>query len=142
MRQVPFFQAFVFALLVHVVCFSFFVFTWKGSFKDYQVDFVFWGGILRHQELIPVLVEQGRGDRSVRIIAPSSILAPVQMNAWRLGSSVEKPESVRIESEDTRVPSKFMPKRVELEGSVEPTSGRLQFDIPDAPKVYLRRPAS
>ena len=139
MRRVPFFQAFVLALLVHVVCFCFFVFTWKGSFKDYQVDFVFWGGILRHQELMPVSVEQGRGDRSVRIIAPSSILAPVQMNAWRLGSSVEKPESVRTWMEGKAAPAKFMTERVDLDGPAQGTAGNSRFDIPEPPRVYLGR---
>ena len=70
----------------------------------------------------------------------TTIFAPVQMSAWRLGSSVEKPESVRISTQDKAVPDKFMTERVVLDDPAQATSKNVRLDIPDAPRVYLRRP--
>ena len=139
MPQMSFFRALAWALAIHLVFLGVFVFTWKGSSKDYRVDFFFWGGILRQQELMPMQVEEGPGERSLRLISPSSILAPVQMGAWRLGSSVEKPESVRIRVEDKGIPTKFMTERVELNEPDRTTSENARLGIPEAPRVYLRQ---
>ncbi|MBF0122023.1 MAG: hypothetical protein HQL21_01280 [Candidatus Omnitrophica bacterium] len=134
------FYALSFSVFIHIVFLGLFVLSCRGEVKDFKIDFFFWGGILRHQELLPVLSDESQNDGRVRIDSPSAIWAPVQMVAWRLGSSVEKPELFKVREEDKSLPSKFMTARVELDVQDQLISKDSQLGIPEAPKVYFRRP--
>lgn len=140
--QTSFLRALGWAVLIHIVLLAAVGLSWKGTPRDYQVDFFFWGEILRPQELEPIVVKGGGDPAGIRILLPSPPVTPVQMSAWRLGSSVEKPAPMKESFEDKGAPSKFPTNRVELDDPLPGTSGGAHVDIPDAPRILLRRPGT
>lgn len=135
-------RALLAALLAHAVLFQVFVFSMQGVARDYETDLFFWGSILREQDLLPVSFSQEGGAEAVQIMAPSAILPPVQMRAWRTGSAVDKPYPLPPKGEEKELPGRFMTERVELDPVMEGAADSLSLDIPDPPRVKLLRPGS
>lgn len=109
-------QAVLLAVLLH----AFFLFVLSPVLKKgpalRKVDLVFWGSILRSQDLIPGAHED-QGISSVRVIAPVGLVHSAEASAWEFGSSVEKPVYRRAVASPSNElsPQKFITERVLLD---------------------------
>ena len=133
--SLSFLRAVMIAVMCHVVILFFFVFTWKGTPEEYRIDFVFWGSILRLQDVM--LEKNPPSGRSVFFMTSSPALGSVEKDVWNLGSRLEKPAVPVVSGMDAMSdPPRFVTERVEpLQGQEEEPD----LGIPEAPKVFLRR---
>ena len=111
------------------------VFTTRGMSQPYRVDMIFWGSILRKQDLQPQMLSPGKEISKVLVLEPSKLLGVVQSKAWQLGVIVDKPV-ISLPDGEAVLPNKFLTRRVEVDDAVpEAIPG-----IPDAPRIPLRMP--
>ncbi len=102
------------ALLLHAAVFFLFIFTFKGVPGSYQVDLVFWGSILRPQEVVPSL-----GGASGPVDELQVMMGPEPgdgLSLWGRGILVDKPELSRSAAAlgEESIP-RFSGERVELD---------------------------
>ena len=131
-------RAIAWAALAHGIFFSVFVLTVSGTPRDYNSEVSYHGGILRLQELLPVLKSDAVGQDAGVVFYPSHWGA-VLLNGWMAGASVERNGPARSFFGEKAAPSKFATKRVELDADL---SGKQNGDlsIPEAPRVLLKMP--
>jgi len=111
----PWYRAALIAFLIHLVIFGSFVFTFKGTREMYKTDFVFWGSILRPQEVAAENRRLSPGAVDVKdvAVAPDPRLGFL---LWARGISIDKPDFFR----NALLPAdqdllRFVGERVELE---------------------------
>ena len=126
--------AFFAAVLLHLFFLSVFSVTMGGKPRDYRSALSFLGSILGGQEFSPE-ASSVSDVSSADILAPSPQIGALQMDVWKLGSIVDKPEGISERYGPSKPgPSKFLTERV----SILEDPG--DVGIPDAPKVILRMP--
>jgi hypothetical protein len=135
-RAFPFPQALLLAVFFHAaILWTLTPVLQKGP-RTQKIDLVFWGSILRAQDLMPGM-RDAEGLSDVRVIAPVAYVRSAQVSAWKFGASVEKPgrpHAVVSFSEEV-FPQKFMTERVVLDDAVAGDAG---LDIPQAETVSLK----
>lgn len=127
----------VLAGLLHALILTYTVFTMRGSFQDYKVDMIFWGCILRKQDMQPQVFMPVREVSKTLLLEPSKLLNVVQAKGWQLGVTVDKP-GVPQNPGHGQLPPKFLTKRVDID---EDTTPEEMPGIPDAPRIPLRMQA-
>ncbi len=137
-KAVPFYAAVGFAVLAHAVLFLAFSPASEGMTPVRKIDLVFWGSILRAQDLMPYLSSEEESP-DVRVIAPVAFIRSTELGAWKFGSSVEKPEHPTAQASffSDVVPEKFSTERVVLDDVADVGTG---FDLPQAAAVSLKVP--
>lgn len=128
-----FLSAMSLALLAHGVLLSGITLLLSGTSVQYRVDMVFWGSILRSQDLQPQVLEPVKDVSGQLIFEPSKLLEVIQSKGWLLGVTVDKPAAPGS-FVPKNVPLKFLTKRVDPD-NIEPDA---VTGIPDAPRIPLR----
>jgi hypothetical protein len=101
-----------------------------------KIDLVFWGSILRAQDLMPGL-RDAEGISDIRVITPASFTHSTQVSAWKFGSSVEKPErpQASVSFSEAVLPQKYLTERVVLDDAGDQDNG---LGLPLAETVSLK----
>jgi hypothetical protein len=125
------------AVLFHLAVLVFFTFTFKGAPDAYKIDLIFWGSILRPQEVS----SQGRysvpGPADVKDVDVAA--APrTRLLLWSRGISIDKPDlfknTVFTVNEDA---FRFVGPRVELDEQ-DAAPRHPENDIPQPAPVKMR----
>ena len=135
-RAVPLSQAVLLAVVFHAAVFLALTPAFQKGPHAQKVDLVFWGSILRVQDLMPGM-QEAEGISDVRVITPVAFIRSAQVSAWKLGSLVEKPgraQALASSSEDV-FPQKFLTERVVLDDAGDQNS---ELDLPKAETVSLK----
>jgi hypothetical protein len=134
-RVFPLPQALLVAVLLHAAVFLLLSPAVKMGPHLKKTDLVFWGSILRAQDLMPVSHE-AQGISDVRVIAPDNFVYSTKASAWKFGSSVEKPERPHeVVSFPEMFPQKFITDRVVLDNTDGEDDG---VDLPKAGNISLK----
>jgi hypothetical protein len=135
-RAFPLSQALVLAAFFHAVVFWSLTPVLQTGARVPKIDLVFWGSILRAQDLMPGMRE-AEGISDVRVIAPVAHVLSAQVSAWRFGAAVEKPDRPQAVGSlsDEVSPEKFMTERVVLDDVAQEDDG---LDLPQAETVSLK----
>jgi len=135
-RAFPLPQALLLAVFFHVAVFLALTPAFQKGPRAQKIDLVFWGSILRAQDLMPG-IREAEGISDVRVIAPVAHVRSTQVSAWKFGSSVEKPDRPQavVSFSEEVFPEKFMTERVVLDDVVEEDAG---LDLPQAETVSLK----
>lgn len=129
-------QALLLAVIFHAAVFLALTPTFQKLPHAQKIDLVFWGSILRAQDLLPALRE-AEGISDVRVITPAAFIRSAQTSAWKFGSSVEKPERPHavVSFSEEEAPQKFMTERVVLDDVGDEDAG---LGLPQAGTVSLK----
>ncbi len=128
-----FLTALLAAVIVHSFLFSQLVLVVRGTPGQYRIDVIFWGSILRRQDLQPQLFLSEKHAARQTAFDSAAFADGSRARVWRPGFQVEKP-AAEPGGGKALVPQKFPTRRVELDDvPPETVSG-----IPDAPRVPLR----
>jgi hypothetical protein len=135
-RSFPLTQALLLAVIFHAAVFLALTPAFQKGPHAPKIDLVFWGSILRAQDLMPGMRE-AEGISDVRVIAPVAYIRSTEVSAWKFGSSVEKPERAQavVSFSDEMFPPKFMTERVVLDDAGNEDGG---LDLPQAKIVTLK----
>jgi len=135
-KALPLPQALFLAVIFHAAVFLALTPALQRVPHAQQIDLVFWGSILRTQDLMPGLRE-AEGISDVRVIAPTSFTHSTQVSAWKFGSSVEKPErpQASVSYSEVMSPQKFLTERVVLDDAGDQDNG---LGLPLAETVTLK----
>lgn len=125
------------ALLLHLAVLFLFTFTFKGTRDTYKIDLIFWGSILRPQEVSSQDRRLSQKSADVKDVDVAS--GPrTRLLLWSRGISIDKPDFFRnpavVVNEDT---FRFAGKRVDLDEQEAP-SLREQNDMPQPAPVKMR----
>ena len=117
------------SILIHAAVLFFLTFTARGSQDIYRVNYIFWGAILRHQEVSP---SREQPATVVDLGMPGFYYNKgVHVNIWRQGIQVEKPdmEENLLPRSDGLIP-RFVGERVEPDQASLP---KTDFHLDEAP---------
>jgi hypothetical protein len=129
-------QALLLAVFFHAAVFLALTPAFQKGPHAQKIDLVFWGSILRAQDLMPGM-QEAEGISDVPVITPVAFIRSTQVSAWKFGSSVEKPERPQavISFSEEVFPQKFMTERVVLDDAGDEDAG---LDLPQAETVSLK----
>lgn len=136
-----FFLALLLAGLLHGIVLTRLVMTMPGTPEQFRVEMIFWGSILRHQDLQPRAFAPAPEIERAPLLEASSLpgfsgMAVLRDRAGQSGVIVDKPAGISSWLDIQPLPVKFLTRRVEAdEAQPEAVPG-----IPDAPSVPLRMP--
>jgi hypothetical protein len=135
-RAFPLPQAVLLAVLFHAFVFVVFAPALRKGPAPHKIDLVFWGSILRAQDLMPG-AHEAAGISDVRVISPAGNIRSTEVKAWKTGSAVEKPTYPHAVASSSMelAPQKFVTERVELN---EPSAEEPVLGLPKAENVPLK----
>ncbi len=135
------YRAAMVAFLIHLIVLVLFTFTFKGTKDTYKIDLIFWGSILRSQE---VSSQNGRFSSSPADVknVDVAVISETPLLLWAHGILVDKPDffknTVVTINEDS---FRFAGKRVVLdEEDVESRHAENDMPQPDPVKMRWERP--
>ncbi len=128
-------QAFLTSVLMHLGCLVLFTFTWVGISKNYEIEFISLGSILRIYDVSVSQASHNDSPEITGVFLLPAISHSTQM--WVKGIQSEKPEFVKgimPISDDHLI--RFTGAPVVLDEEKEGVY--VDNDIPPAPKMNLR----
>ncbi len=131
------YRAVTIAVLLHAAVLVLFTFTFRGNAAMYKIDLVFWGSILRSQEVSSQNRSFLPGPADVKDVdvAPGPL---TRLLLWSRGISIDKPDLYKdtVFAVDEGV-LRFVGERVDIDEQ-EAEASHAQNDIPSPAPVKMR----